>query len=70
MLRKLQWLKVKLKTEKFRSLADHTRAAEAEGEIPFRWLYKGKTSLRAGGKEARQLAQNGMRLPERRIRVG
>ena len=70
MIRKLDWLKAKLRTPEFDGLADLTRAAQARGEIPFRWLYKGRTSFRVGGKEARQLAQNGMRLPERIIRVG
>ncbi len=70
MIRKLDWLKARLRTPEFRGLAALTRVAEAKGEIPFRWLYKGRTSFRAGGKEAKQLAQKGMRLPERTIRVG
>jgi len=70
MLRKLEWLRAKLRSSGYEGLAALTKAAEKKGEIPFRWLYKGKTSFRAGGKEARQLAQNGMKLPERSIRVG
>lgn len=70
MLRKLAWLRAKLKTPEFERLAVLTAAAERNGEVPFRWVYKGKTSFRAGGREARQLAQNGMKLPERSIRVG
>lgn len=70
MLRKLEWLQAKLKTPDFADLAALTAAAEERGEIPYRWLYSGKTSFRAGGKEARQLAQKGMKLPERNIRIG
>lgn len=70
MIRKLEWLKAKLQTPDFKDLAKLTQAAEAKGEIPFRWLYKGKTSYRKGGKEAKQLAQKGLRLPERSIQVG
>jgi len=70
MFRKLEWLRSKLKSPGYEDLAALTQAAEERGEIPFRWLYQGKTSFRAGGKEARQLAQKGMRLPERSIRVG
>jgi len=70
MIGKLAWLKAKLQTPDFKDLADLTRIAEAKGEIPFRWLYKGKTSYRTGGKEAKLLAQKGLRLPERRIQVG
>lgn len=70
MLRKLEWLQAKLRMPEFECLAALTAAAEAKGEVPFRWLYKGKTSFRAGGKEARLLAQKGMKLPERSIRVG
>lgn len=70
MLRKLEWLKAKLKTPDFADLAALTSAAEEKGEIAYRWLYSGKTSFRAGGKEARQLAQKGMKLPERSIQVG
>jgi hypothetical protein len=69
-LRKLDWLKSKLRSPGYEGLAALTRAAEDKGEIPFRWLYKGKTSFRTGGREARQLAQKGMKLPERSIRVG
>ena len=70
MIRKLNWLKSKLKSPGYEDLAALTKAAEERDERPFRWLYKGKTSFRKGGKEARLLAQAGMRLPERRIQVG
>ena len=70
MIRKLEWLEVKLKKAEFRDLAELTRSARENDVIPFRWLYKGKTSFRVGGKEEKQLAQKGMRLPERRIQVG
>ncbi|HDR27674.1 hypothetical protein [Rhodovulum sp.] len=69
-LKKLDWLKSKLRSPGYEGLAALTKAAEEKGEIPFRWLYKGKTSFRASGREARQLAQKGMKLPERSIRVG
>lgn len=70
MLKKLDWLTSKLELPGYEDLAALTKAAEEKGKKPFRWLYRGTTSFRYGGKEARQLAQKGMRLPERSIRVG
>ena len=69
-LRKLKWLKDRLKTPAFQDLANLTRAAQANGEVRYRWLYKGKTSFRRGGMEQKRLAKEGMRLPERYIRLG
>ena len=69
-LKKLKWLQSKLKSPGYEGFFKLTKATQEKGERPFRWLYKGKTSFRAGGKEARLLAQNGLNLPERRIRIG
>lgn len=69
MIKKLDWLQAKLQAPNFKGFADLTRETEARNEIPYRWLYKGKTSFRAGGKEAKQLAKRGLRLPERKIQV-
>lgn len=69
-IRKLDWLKSKLGSPGYEGLAALTTAAQKNGEIPFRWLYSGRTSFRSGGNEARQLAQHGMRLPERHLSIG
>ena len=69
MFKKMDWLKSKLRLPEYKGLDTLTRTAEQQREIPFRWLYKGNTSVRAGSKAARQLAQRGMKL-QRSIRVG
>ncbi len=70
MIRKLNWLRSKLKSPGYEDLAALTKAAEERRETAFRWLYKGRTSFRKGGKEAHLLAQAGMGFPERCIQVG
>ena len=74
MIRKLDWLKSKLKSPGYEDLAALTEAARTmivknEKVYPFRWVYKGKTSFRKGGSEAKKLALKGMGLPERSIQV-
>ena len=64
-LRKLSWLKSKLKTKSFLGFRDLTEIAKEFGYNPYRWIYKGKSSYRVGGNEAKLLAKEGMRLPER-----
>lgn len=70
MIKKLEWLKAKLQTPDFQGLADLTRAAKEKGEIPFRWLYTGRMSFRRGSKQDKQLAQKGLKFPQRSIQVG
>ncbi len=62
MIKKLDWLQSKLQTPGFKGFADLTRETEARNEIPYRWLYKGKTSFRAGEKAAKQLAKKGFEV--------
>lgn len=69
-LKKLEWLKSKLRLRGYEGLSELTNMAEGKGEIPYRWLYEGKTSFRSGGKEAKRLAQKGMKLPEKYINIG
>ena len=69
-IKKLDWLKEKLKTAEFKDLSDLTEATKAKGEMPFRWIYKGTTIFRAGGKAAKLLALKGMELPKRYLEVG
>jgi len=65
MLRKLAWLKAKLKTTAFDQLNRLTVAAQEGGLTPYRWIYSGRSNFRANGPEAKRLAEHGMRLPER-----
>ena len=69
-LKKLEWLQLKLKKPEYSGLSDLTEATRQKGEHPFRWLYKGKMRFRRGGREERLLAQKGLKLPERHIQIG
>lgn len=64
---KLQWLKTKLASQAFKELNKLTVAAPREQQ--FCWLYQGSTAFRSGGKEQKLLAQHGMRLPRRALRI-
>ena len=70
MLKKLEWLQLKLRLPQYEGLSNLTEVTKDKGEFPFRWLCKGKISFRVGSKEQRRLAQKGMKLPERRIHIG
>ena len=69
-LKKLLWLKSKLKTKNFSYLNKLTNRAGQLNFRPYRWIYSGKMSFRSGGKEEKRLAQAGMRLPERKLQIG
>lgn len=68
-LRKLSWLKGKLKTSEFSGLCQLTDNTEQLGIIPYRWTYSGKSKLRVHGKQKRRLTHAGMKLPERWIQI-
>ena len=66
-IRKLGWLKGKLRKSGFRGLARLTELAPAASR--YCWLYQGSCRFRAGGKEQRVLAKHGMRLPSRWLEI-
>jgi hypothetical protein len=68
MLRKLDWLKAKLKTPPFRQLNAMT-FKQSQGIQRFHWLLtpQGVCRITAASKEARTLAKAGLRMPARQI---
>ena len=69
-LKKLAWLKSKLRSRDYDGLYKLTYAREDKNKRPFRWIYSGAMNIKRGSKEAKRLAQKGMKLPERRIEIG
>ena len=68
-LKKLSWLKSKLKTGEFSRLNDLTQVSERLSEKPFRWIHQGKSKIKRESREARILAQNGMSGPEHMLEL-
>lgn len=68
MLKKLDWLKAKLKTPPFRQLNAMT-FKQSQGIQRFHWLLtpQGVCRITATSKEARTLAKAGLRMPARQI---
>ena len=68
MLKKLEWLKAKLKTPPFRQLNAMT-FKQSQGIQRFHWLLtpQGVCRITATSKEARTLAKAGLRMPARQI---
>ncbi|MCZ2095898.1 hypothetical protein FBQ98_01000 [Gammaproteobacteria bacterium PRO6] len=66
MLRKLAWLKQKLNQAGFHQLRSMTHPAGDAG-LAYRWLAQGAIHIRAGSREARKLAQQGISMPARRV---
>lgn len=69
LLAKLAWLKEKLDSPAFEELGDLTDDTRSAGYIPFRWLHSGSLQITRGSKEARALAQAGMELPSRYLKL-
>jgi hypothetical protein len=67
MLNKLRWFKAKLDEPPFVELKALTAAASRGGIIPFCWLTSSSIHVRHGSREARQLAQAGLRFPARHL---
>lgn len=68
-LAKLKWLQAKLESPTFHPLKVLTAEAIRQGKTPYVWLASGKVGIRAGSREARQLASAGMRLPMSQARI-
>ena len=68
MLDKLAWLKEKLNAPAFKKLKDMTHAPGRVGH-PFYWLrtLNGECRITAHGKEAKLLAQSGLRMPTQHL---
>ena len=69
-LKKLAWLEAKLRSRSYESLYKLTYTRGDKNKRPFRWIYSGAMNIKRGGKEAKRLAQKGMKLPEEHIRIG
>lgn len=69
-LAKLDWLQAKLRQPEFSALQDLTEACAHQGWPRFHWLATGRVTLRPGSREARMLAQRGMKLPASRVVIG
>ncbi len=67
-LKKLDWLKSKLRSPDHARLSRLTDSARKSGRGPYFWVYKGKSRFRAGGKTQARPARAGMtllvRIPE------
>ena len=68
-IKKFQWLIGKLNQNTFEQLKAQTELAQRQLNHPFRWVYSGNCSYRAGGKEAKKLASVGLKLPERTVKL-
>ena len=68
MLDKLAWLKEKLDAPAFKKLKALTYVPDRVGH-PFYWLrtLKGECRITAHGKEAKQLAKSGLRMPAQQL---
>jgi hypothetical protein len=67
MLRKLEWLKAKLRLPAFAGFQALTVRAQ-QGGSAFRWLARtGTVRVRPGSREHRQLIKAGLGMPERRL---
>ncbi|MGI9250495.1 MAG: hypothetical protein ACR2PR_04785 [Pseudohongiellaceae bacterium] len=66
-IKKLRWLRDKLKLAKFSKLASLTKATYHAKQ--FCWLYSGQSSFKVGSKEHKLLAQAGIELPKRTLKV-
>lgn len=67
MLNKLGWLRAKLDQPSFADLKGLTAEASRRGVLPFCWLTSSSIHLRPGSREARLLAQAGLRFPARHL---
>jgi hypothetical protein len=69
LLAKLAWLKEKLDSPAFETLSDLTDDTRRAGYLPFHWLHSGSVQITRGSKEARALAQAGLELPSRYLKL-
>jgi hypothetical protein len=67
MLAKFAWLKTKLSQKSLVGLDQLTKATQARGFAPFRWLHTGDNRIKPGSQEARRLAKAGLHAPERNL---
>ena len=69
MLRKLQWMKDKLATQKFEELRKLTEQTRKKGLRQFWWVTTGRINIRNGTPQANRLAQAGLNFPRKELNI-
>lgn len=69
MLAKLDWLQAKLRLPAFAEFKALTDECKRQGGTPFHWLATAHVAMHPGSREARMLAQRGLRLPGSKVMI-
>ena len=69
LVEKVKWLKEKLESREFKLLSDLTDETSNQGYSPFCWIHSGTLRIIPNSKEAKMLAQHGIKAPTRRLEL-
>lgn len=69
MLKKIAWLKGKLKQHEFSGLDKLTKATQATGQTAFIWTYSGDNRIPRDSQLARRLSHEGLSMPCRKVEL-